>query len=78
MIGFALPFSGRSFAEQVINEGPEDGRTPTATALDAFIGIDRQGRVFFTVPKIEMGQARRAAWRRSSPRSWRWASSRSP
>ncbi|WP_152529045.1 xanthine dehydrogenase family protein molybdopterin-binding subunit [Stutzerimonas azotifigens] len=56
MIGFALPFSGRSFAEQVINEGPEDGRTPTATALDAFIGIDRQGRVFFTVPKIEMGQ----------------------
>ena len=27
-----------------------------ATALDAFISIDRDGQVTFTVPKIEMGQ----------------------
>nr|WP_308811765.1 molybdopterin cofactor-binding domain-containing protein [Stutzerimonas azotifigens] len=56
VIGFSLPFAGRSFAEQVLPEGPEDGTLPTATALDAFISIDRDGKVTFTVPKIEMGQ----------------------
>ena len=56
MIGFTLPFAGRSFAEQVLNEGPEDQPMSNATALDAFISIDRDGQVTFTVPKIEMGQ----------------------
>lgn len=56
VIGFSLPFAGRSFAEQVINEGPEDQPMSNATALDAFISIDRDGQVTFTVPKIEMGQ----------------------
>lgn len=56
VIGFSLPFSGRSFAEQVLNEGPEDQPMSNATALDAFISIDRDGQVTFTVPKIEMGQ----------------------
>ncbi|MCC8342609.1 molybdopterin-dependent oxidoreductase [Pseudomonas stutzeri] len=56
VIGFTLPFAGRSFAEQVLNEGPEDQPMSNATALDAFIGIDRDGQVTFTVPKIEMGQ----------------------
>ncbi|SDT24838.1 isoquinoline 1-oxidoreductase, beta subunit [Halopseudomonas xinjiangensis] len=56
VIAFSLPYSGRSAAEQVIREGPEDGRMATATALDAFISIDRAGQVVFTVPKIEMGQ----------------------
>jgi isoquinoline 1-oxidoreductase beta subunit len=56
VIGFSLPFTGRSFAEQVLNEGPEDQPMSNATALDAFISIDRDGRVTFTVPKIEMGQ----------------------
>ena len=56
VIGFSLPFAGRSFAEQVISEGPEDQPMSNATALDAFISIDRDGLVTFTVPKIEMGQ----------------------
>ncbi len=56
VIGFTLPFAGRSFAEQVLNEGPEDQPMSNATALDAFISIDRDGQVTFTVPKIEMGQ----------------------
>ncbi len=56
VIGFSLPFPGRSFAEQVLSEGPEDQPMSNATALDAFIGIDRDGKVIFTVPKIEMGQ----------------------
>jgi len=56
VIGFSLPFPGRSFAEQVLSEGPEDQPMSTAKALDAFIGIDRDGKVIFTVPKIEMGQ----------------------
>jgi isoquinoline 1-oxidoreductase beta subunit len=56
VIGFSLPFAGRTFAEQVLNEGPEDQPMSNATALDAFISIDRDGRVTFTVPKIEMGQ----------------------
>ncbi len=56
VIGFALPFAGRSFAEQVLNEGPEDQPMSNATALDAFISMDRDGQVTFTVPKIEMGQ----------------------
>jgi len=56
VIGFSLPFSGRSFAEQILNEGPEDQPMSNATALDAFISIDRDGQVTFTVPKIEMGQ----------------------
>ena len=56
VIGFSLPFSGRSFAEQVLSEGPEDQPMSNATALDAFISIDRAGKVVFTVPKIEMGQ----------------------
>jgi isoquinoline 1-oxidoreductase subunit beta len=56
VIGFSLPFSGRSFAEQVLSEGPEDQPMSNATALDAFISIDRDGMVVFTVPKIEMGQ----------------------
>lgn len=56
VIGFSLPFAGRTFAEQVLNEGPEDQPMSNATALDAFISIDRNGRVTFTVPKIEMGQ----------------------
>ncbi len=56
VIGFTLPFAGRSFAEQILNEGPEDQPMSNATALDAFISIDRDGQVTFTVPKIEMGQ----------------------
>lgn len=56
VIGFTLPFAGRSFAEQVLNEGPEDQPMSNATAMDAFISIDRDGQVTFTVPKIEMGQ----------------------
>ncbi len=56
VIGFSLPFPGRSFAEQVLSEGPEDQPMSNATALDAFISIDRNGQVVFTVPKIEMGQ----------------------
>lgn len=56
VIGFTLPFAGRSFAEQILNEGPEDQPMTNATALDAFISIDRDGQVTFTVPKIEMGQ----------------------
>ncbi|MAL37416.1 MAG: aldehyde dehydrogenase [Pseudomonas sp.] len=56
VIGFSLPFPGRSFAEQVLSEGPEDQPMSNAKALDAFIGIDRDGKVIFTVPKIEMGQ----------------------
>ena len=56
VIGFTLPFSGRSFAEQVLSEGPEDQPMSNAKALDAFISIDRDGKVIFTVPKIEMGQ----------------------
>lgn len=56
VIGFSLPFAGRSFAEQILNEGPEDQPMSNATALDAFISIDRDGQVTFTVPKIEMGQ----------------------
>lgn len=56
VIGFTLPFAGRSFAEQVLNEGPEDQPMSNATALDAFISIDRDAQVTFTVPKIEMGQ----------------------
>jgi len=56
VIGFSLPFPGRSFAEQVLSEGPEDQPMSNSTALDAFIGIDRDGKVIFTVPKIEMGQ----------------------
>jgi len=56
VIGFSLPFPDRSFAEQVLSEGPEDQPMSNATALDAFIGIDRDGKVIFTVPKIEMGQ----------------------
>jgi len=56
VIGFSLPFSGRSFAEQVLSEGPEDQPMSNATSLDAFISIDRNGKVVFTVPKIEMGQ----------------------
>ena len=56
VIGFSLPFTGRSFAEQVLSEGPEDQPMSNATALDAFISIDRDGQVVFTVPKIEMGQ----------------------
>jgi isoquinoline 1-oxidoreductase beta subunit len=56
VIGFSMPFAGRSFAEQVLNEGPEDQPMSNATALDAFISIDRDGQVTFTVPKIEMGQ----------------------
>ncbi len=56
VIGFSLPFPGRSFAEQVLSEGPEDQPMSNATALDAFISVDRNGQVVFTVPKIEMGQ----------------------
>lgn len=56
VIGFSLPFAGRTRAEQVLNEGPEDQPMSNATALDAFISIDRDGQVTFTVPKIEMGQ----------------------
>ncbi len=56
VIGFTLPFAGRSFAEQILNKGPEDQPMSNATALDAFISIDRDGQVTFTVPKIEMGQ----------------------
>lgn len=57
LIGTGLPpLVGKSFAEEVVKEGPGDQPLATDTAFGAFIRIGRDSRVTLISPKIEMGQ----------------------
>ena len=63
VIGFTLPFAGRSFAEQILNEGPEDQPMSTPRRWMPSSASTATARSPSPCRRSRWARARRAAWR---------------